>query len=103
MDLRSAQPLASAGGPTPPIFVANLKMGGSVHRIAPGMDQLPRPKRRTNCGWRYGKGGTLISTFTRLDGSGKQCRKCFPSSTPAAERDRKNEDDSVTDSIGEFE
>ena len=103
MDFPSAQPVASAEGPTPPIFVANLKVGGSVHRIAPGMDQLPRPKRRTTCGWRYGKGGTLISTFTRLDGSGRRCRKCFPSSTPEAEHDPNNEDCGVTDSIEEFE
>ena len=89
-------------GPTPPIFVANLK-GGSVHRIMPGSQQMPRPKKRTQCGWRYGKGGTLITTFTRLDGSEKRCRKCFACRAPKAEHGRKNEDGGQTDSIGEFE
>ena len=103
MDLRSARAASAAEArakPGPPIFVANLKAGGSVHRIAPGSHQVPRPQRRTHCGWHYGKGGTLVNTFTRLGGSGRRCRRCF--AEPDAEHDRKMPLDSESESISEF-
>ena len=73
-------------------FVRNLKLGGSVHRIAPESQRLPRFRRRTICGWNYDGGGTLISAaFLHLDESFRRCQKCFPKTgthTAAARRDR---------------
>ena len=74
-------------------FVRNLKLGGSVHRIAPESQRLPRFRRRTICGWNYDGGGTLISAaFLHLDESFRRCQKCFPKTgthTAAARRDSK--------------
>ena len=60
-------------------FVRNLKLGGSVHRIAPESQRLPRFRRRTICGWNYDGVGTLISAaFLHVDESFHRCQKCFP-------------------------
>ena len=65
-------------GPRPASYVENLKPGGRVHRVAAQSQRLPRSKRVTQCGWRYGAVRTLICSFNRLDDSSRKCAKCFP-------------------------
>ena len=59
-------------------YLANLRVGGCLHRVPVGMMELPRSKRRTCCGWRFGQAVSLAAPQVRVD-PGKRCRKCFGS------------------------
>ena len=70
--------------------VVNNKEEGHVHRLSEAMLNLPRDRRRTQCGWRAGAAGAnarfsstcvwppLGCTKSRL------CAKCFPRAEPLA-------------------
>ena len=58
-------------------FVCNLKDGGRCHLVMAAALDLPRPRRRTICGWRFGAGGSLAATITSVKVSAL-CRRCFP-------------------------
>ena len=59
------------------IIVCNLKDGGRCHMVAAAVMDIPRPRRRTICGWRFGSGVSLAASITSVKG-GALCRRCFP-------------------------
>ena len=62
------------------LYVVNLKDRGRLHKVRPTCLKLPRSKRRTCCGWRFGQVGALpTKQLTELTTIGKPCRRCFPS------------------------
>ena len=58
-------------------IVCNLKDGGRCHMVAAAVMDIPRPRRRTICGWRFGSGVSLAASITSVKG-GALCRRCFP-------------------------
>ena len=66
-------------------FVLNVKDNGKCHLVSPGAMQLPRGKRRTVCGWRFGSAVSLASKASvRV---GHVCLKCFPNGIIAEDGD----------------
>ena len=57
-------------------FVLNVKDGGKCHLASPSAMELPRHKRRTVCGWRFGSAVALASSGSLK--CGRVCLKCFP-------------------------
>ena len=66
-------------------FVLNVKDGGKCHLVSPSAMQLPRDKRRTVCGWRFGSAVSLASNASVR--SGHMCLKCFPKTIVAKDGD----------------
>ena len=57
-------------------FVVNVRDGGRCHRVVGTAMELPRPRRRTACGWRFGAATSFA--VSRSVKWGSLCRKCFP-------------------------
>ena len=57
-------------------FVLNVRDGGRCHLAPQHAMALPKQKRRTVCGWRFGSAVSL--TFTKTSNFGALCRRCFP-------------------------
>ena len=57
-------------------FVLNVRDGGRCHLVPQHAMALPKQKRRTVCGWRFGSAVSL--TFTKTSNFGELCRRCFP-------------------------
>ena len=57
-------------------FVVNVRDGGRCHLIPQGAMSLPKQKRRSLCGWRYGSAVSL--TITKTSTWGSVCKRCFP-------------------------
>ena len=58
------------------VFVVNVRDGGKCHLASASAMSLPKQKRRSLCGWRYGSAVSLATNAT-VNG-GHVCRKCFP-------------------------
>ena len=54
----------------------NVKDGGRCHLVPQAAMSLPKQKRRSICGWRFGSAVSLAVTNTSNFGS--LCRRCFP-------------------------
>ena len=57
-------------------FVLNVKDGGRSHLVSEHAMALPKQKRRSICGWRFGSAVSL--TVTKASKYGSLCRRCFP-------------------------
>ena len=57
-------------------FVINIKDGGRCHLVSQGELSLPKQKRRSICGWRFGSAASF--TITKTSNFGSLCRRCFP-------------------------
>ena len=68
--------LKNDGVPGSSVFVVNVKDGGKCHLASASAMLLPRHKRRSLCGWRFGSAAALASTISVTWGN--LCRKCFP-------------------------
>ena len=60
-------------------FVVNVKDGGRCHLVPQFAMSLPKQKRRSVCGWRFGSAVSL--TITKTSKYGSLCRRCFPKGT----------------------
>ena len=60
-------------------FVVNVKDGGRCHLVPQCAMSLPKQKRRSVCGWRFGSAVSL--TITKTSNYGSLCRRCFPKGT----------------------
>ena len=57
-------------------FVLNVKDGGRCHLVPQTAMPIPKQKRRSICGWRFGSAVSL--TVTKTSNFGSLCRRCFP-------------------------
>ena len=57
-------------------FVMNVRDGGRCHRVSEHAMALPKQKRRSICGWRFGS--AVSFTITKTSNFGSLCRRCFP-------------------------
>ena len=57
-------------------FVVNAREGGRCHLVVGSAMELPRPFRKTICGWRFGSAVSLSASKSVK--WGLLCRKCFP-------------------------
>ena len=57
-------------------FVLNVRDGGRCHLVPPDAMSLPKQKRRSVCGWRFGSAVSL--TVTKTSNAGSLCLRCFP-------------------------
>ena len=57
-------------------FVVNVRDGGRCHLVSEHAMALPKQKRRSVCGWRFGS--AVSFTFTKTSKCGTLCRRCFP-------------------------
>ena len=57
-------------------FVLNVRDGGRCHLVKKQDAMLPKQKRRSVCGWRFGSAVSL--TVTKTSNFGSLCRRCFP-------------------------
>ena len=57
-------------------FVMNVRDGARCHRVLQGELSLPKQKRRSVCGWRFGSATSF--TITKASNVGRLCRRCFP-------------------------
>ena len=57
-------------------FVMNVRDGGRCHRVSEHAMALPKQKRRSICGWRFGSAVSL--TVTKTFKYGSLCRRCSP-------------------------
>ena len=57
-------------------FVVNVRDGGRCHLVSQAAMALPKQKRRSVCGWRFGSAVSL--TITKTSKWGSLCRRCFP-------------------------
>ena len=57
-------------------FVMNVRDGGRCHRVSEHAMALPKQKRRSICGWRFGSAASFATIKTSNFGS--LCRRCFP-------------------------
>ena len=57
-------------------FVLNVRDGGRCHLVSEHAMALPKQKRRSICGWRFGSAVSL--TVTKTSTYGSLCRRCFP-------------------------
>ena len=57
-------------------FVLNVKDIGQCHLVPQAAMSLPKQKRRSVCGWRFGSAVAL--TVTKTSNFGTLCRRCFP-------------------------
>ena len=56
-------------------FVLNVRDGGRCHLVSEHAMALPKQKRRSICGWRFGS--AVSFTFTKTSKCGSLCRRCF--------------------------
>ena len=54
----------------------NVRDGGRCHLVPEHAMALPKQKRRSICGWRFGSAVSL--TVTKTSNFGPLCRRCFP-------------------------
>ena len=59
------------------VFVLNVRDGVKCHLASPAAMSLPKQKRRSLCGWRFGSAVSLAATNATVDW-GNVCKKCFP-------------------------
>ena len=57
-------------------FAVNVRDGGRRHLVPQDAMALPKQKRRSVCGWRFGSAVAL--TITKTSKWGSLCRRCFP-------------------------
>ena len=57
-------------------FAVNVRDGGRCHLVPQDAMALPKQKRRSVCGWRFGSAVSL--TITKTSKWGSLCRRCFP-------------------------
>ena len=57
-------------------FVLNVRDGGRCHLVPQHAMALPKQKRRSVCGWRFGSAVSL--TITKTSHFAPLCRRCFP-------------------------
>ena len=57
-------------------FAVNVRDGGRCHLVPQDAMALPKQKRRSVCGWRFGSAVAL--TITKTSKLGYLCRSCFP-------------------------
>ena len=58
------------------LYVVNVRDKGRCHRVPRDAMVLPKQKRRSACGWRFGSAVSLA--FTKTSKWGSLCRRCFP-------------------------
>ena len=66
-------------------FVLNVREGGRCHLVSQDAMALPKQKRRSLCGWRFGSAASL--TITKTSKWGSVCRRCFPKGIVVAQED----------------
>ena len=57
-------------------YVVNVRDKGRCHRVPRDAMALPRQKRRSVCGWRFGSAVSIA--FIKTSKWGPLCRRCFP-------------------------
>ncbi len=57
-------------------FIVNVRDRGRCHLVSQAAMALPKEKRRSVCGWRFGFAASL--TITKTSKWGSVCRRCFP-------------------------
>ena len=57
-------------------FVLNVRDGGRCHLVSEHAMALPKQKRRSVCGWRFGSAASFATIKTSNFGS--LCLRCFP-------------------------
>ena len=78
-------------------FVLNVRDGGRCHLVKKQDAMLPKQKRRSICGWRFGS--AVSFTITKTSNFGSLCRRCFPKGVV----DLQDGNDSPTEPIEQFE
>ena len=54
----------------------NVRDGGRCHLVPQAAMSLPKQKRHSICGWRFGSASSF--TITKTSNVGSLCRRCFP-------------------------